>query len=59
MIASDVRAALKLNRSLAQTLERAGLSERGRWRLFADFHLRNLTACYTELEWEDEIDVSR
>lgn len=59
VIASDVRAALKLNRSLAQTLERAGLSERGRWRLFADFHLRNLTACYTELEWEDEIDVSR
>lgn len=53
VIASDVRAALKINRTLTQTLERAGLSERGRWRLFQDYHLRNITACYTELEWED------
>lgn len=53
VIASDVRAALKVNRTLAQTLERAGLTERGRWKLFSEFHPRNITTCFTELEWED------
>lgn len=53
VIASDVRAALKVNRTLQQTVDRAGLSERSRWRLFEDYNRRNVTASYTELEWEN------
>ncbi|GAC1624278.1 MAG: hypothetical protein NVS9B10_10150 [Nevskia sp.] len=53
VIAGDVRAALKANRTLQQTVDRAGLSERNRWRLFEDYNRRNVTASYTELEWEN------
>lgn len=53
VLASDVRSALKVNRSLQQTVERAGLSERSRWTLFEDYNRRNVTASYTELEWEN------
>jgi quinoprotein relay system zinc metallohydrolase 2 len=53
VIASDVRSALKTDRTLQQTVDRAGLSERSRWRLFEDYNRRNVTASYTELEWEN------
>ena len=52
-VATDVRAALKAGRTLAQTVETVGLSERSHWLLFDDYNRRNATAAYTELEWED------
>ena len=49
---ADVRAALKAKRTLAETL--ATTSEgREQWLLFDQFHRRNVTAAYAELEWDD------
>ena len=49
---ADVRAAIKAKRTLAQTLATVD-SGREQWLLFDQFHRRNVTAAYAELEWDD------
>jgi quinoprotein relay system zinc metallohydrolase 2 len=49
----EVRAALRARRTLRQACAEVGVSERGQWDLFEEFHARNVTAAFTELEWED------
>ena len=51
-VASDVRAAIKDGRTLADTTETAALSEKDSWLLFSEHHKRNVTAAFAELEWE-------
>jgi quinoprotein relay system zinc metallohydrolase 2 len=48
----DVRAAIKARRTLAETVATAGEGY-GQWLLFDEFHKRNVTAAYAELEWEE------
>jgi quinoprotein relay system zinc metallohydrolase 2 len=48
----DVRAAIKSGRTLAQTVDSV-TGARGDWVLFDDFHRRNVTAAYAELEWDE------
>ncbi|WP_273452977.1 quinoprotein relay system zinc metallohydrolase 2 [Nevskia ramosa] len=51
---NSVRAALKAGTTLAQTVETLGREPPQKtWLLFDDYHRRNVTAVYTELEWED------
>ena len=47
---ADVLAAIKAKRTLAETLTTVQ-GERGQWHLFEQFHKRNVTAAYAELEW--------
>jgi len=49
---TDVRAAIKAGRTLTETLTSSD-DRRGDWLLFDQFHRRNVTAAYAELEWED------
>jgi quinoprotein relay system zinc metallohydrolase 2 len=49
----EVRAALKARRSLPQTVEQVGLPAGHAWLLAEQFHRRNVTAAYAELEWEE------
>ena len=49
---ANVRAAIKAKRSLAETLATVE-GEREQWLLFDDFHKRNVTAAYAELEWDN------
>ena len=49
---ADVRAAIKAKRTLAETLATVD-GEREQWLLFDQFHRRNVTAAYAELEWAD------
>ena len=49
---ADVRAAIKANRTLAETLATVD-GGRGEWLLFDQFHRRNVTAAYAELEWDE------
>lgn len=49
----DVRKALKEKKSLRQAVQQAAQDERPKWLLFDDYHARNVTTAYTELEWED------
>ena len=53
---ADVRAALRRGESLADTVERLGAAPAARlpgWQLVEEFHRRNITAAYAELEWSE------
>jgi glyoxylase-like metal-dependent hydrolase (beta-lactamase superfamily II) len=48
---ADVRAAIKSGRTLAQAVASVR-GDRAAWLLYDDFHKRNVSAAYAELEWE-------
>jgi quinoprotein relay system zinc metallohydrolase 2 len=51
-VADDTRAAIKAGIGIANAYRQVANSERGRWLLFDEYHPRNVTASYKELEWE-------
>ena len=51
-VARDTRAAIKGGIGIADAWRHVANSERGQWLLFDDYHPRNVTAAYKELEWE-------
>lgn len=53
LLHDGTRAAIQAGRTMAQAVGTVGVSEQDKWLLFADFHRRNVTAAYAELEWED------
>jgi quinoprotein relay system zinc metallohydrolase 2 len=51
-VAQDTRAAIKAGIGIAEAYRHVANSQRGQWLLFDDYHPRNVTASYKELEWE-------
>ena len=51
-IATDVRRMIAEGKTLEDATKTAGFSERDAWKLFDDYHVRNVTAAFAELEWE-------
>jgi quinoprotein relay system zinc metallohydrolase 2 len=51
-VARDTRAAIKSGIGIANAYQHVANSERGNWLLFDEYHPRNVTASYKELEWE-------
>jgi quinoprotein relay system zinc metallohydrolase 2 len=51
-VAGDVRALLKEGRTMTEAMRSAGLSEKDAWLLFEEYHARNVSAAFAELEWE-------
>jgi quinoprotein relay system zinc metallohydrolase 2 len=51
-VASDVRKLIKDGKDLTEATKTAGQSERPNWKLFEQYHVRNVTAAFAELEWE-------
>jgi len=51
-VAHDTRAAIKAGIGIANAYREVANSERGNWLLFDEYHPRNVTASYKELEWE-------
>jgi hypothetical protein len=51
-VLDGTRAALRQDIDIAAAPRYVALDERGKWLLFDDYHARNVTAAYTELEWE-------
>jgi hypothetical protein len=51
-IAVDVRRLIAEGKTLEDATKTAGFSERDAWKLFDDYHVRNVTAAFAELEWE-------
>lgn len=52
VVASDVRNLIKDGKDLAAATKTAAQSERTNWALFDQYHIRNVTAAFAELEWE-------
>ncbi|WP_338050105.1 quinoprotein relay system zinc metallohydrolase 2 [Rhodovibrio sodomensis] len=50
-LVSGVRAVLDDFGTIEQAVATAGRSEAGRWALFEQYHARNVTTAYAELEW--------
>jgi len=48
----ETRVAIRDNIGIEAAVTRVGVRERGRWTLFDDYHGRNVTQVYKELEWE-------
>jgi quinoprotein relay system zinc metallohydrolase 2 len=51
-VAGDTRAAIRAGIGIAEAYRHVAISERQQWLLFDDYHPRNVTASYKELEWE-------
>lgn len=51
-VAQGVRAAIKAGRTLGQAAETVGLEEKDAWQLFGEYHARNVSAAFAELEWD-------
>jgi quinoprotein relay system zinc metallohydrolase 2 len=51
-VADDVRTMIKQGKTLSEAAEKAGLSEKDAWLLFNEYHARNVSAAFAELEWE-------
>jgi quinoprotein relay system zinc metallohydrolase 2 len=52
LILNETRAAIHDRKTIQQATDEVGRSEAGNWAAFDLFHRRNVTAAYTELEWE-------
>jgi quinoprotein relay system zinc metallohydrolase 2 len=48
----ETRAAVAKGMEIEQAAATVGESERGKWKLFDDYHGHNVTQAYKELEWE-------
>lgn len=51
-IAQGVREMIADNRTLSDATASVGLSEKSAWKLFEDYHGRNVSTAFAELEWE-------
>jgi len=51
-IATDVRQQIAKGKTLSEATKNAGSSEKDAWKLFDQYHVRNVTAAFAELEWE-------
>jgi quinoprotein relay system zinc metallohydrolase 2 len=53
LIVDETRAAVKKGQTIQQAVATVGESQRNQWLLFDLFNKRNVTAVYSEVEWED------
>ena len=51
-LATGIRRELRRGGDINQAVQTVGQEERGRWLLFDEYHGRNVTAGFVELEWE-------
>lgn len=49
----EIRSVIKQGKTLEYAVEHVGLSAKDRWQLFEQFHRKNVTIAFAELEWED------
>jgi quinoprotein relay system zinc metallohydrolase 2 len=51
-VAQDVRRQIAEGKTLSEATKTAGFSEADNWELFDQYHVRNVTAAFAELEWD-------
>lgn len=52
-LASEIKVMIKQGKTLEYAIEHVGLSAKNNWQLFEQFHRKNVTIAFAELEWED------
>jgi hypothetical protein len=52
VLLSETRDAIGKGIPIEEAVNVVGQSERGKWALFDDYHGRNVTQAFKELEWE-------
>jgi quinoprotein relay system zinc metallohydrolase 2 len=50
---TDIRTLIKNGGFMEQALESVGYEAKTEWKLFDDFHRKNISTAFAELEWED------
>jgi len=53
LLLTDIRKMIADGQFIEQAIKQVGYSERKNWKLFDQFHKRNVTTAFAELEWED------
>ncbi len=52
-LVTEIRARIRQGEFLEEAVKTVGLSAKKDWKLFDQYHLKNVTAAFAELEWED------
>lgn len=52
-LANEIRVLIKQGKTLEQAVDKVGLSAKNHWQLYDEFHRKNVTTAFAELEWED------
>jgi len=52
-LATEIRAMIKQGKTIEQAVNSVGLAEKKNWQLYEQFHRKNVTIAFAELEWED------
>ncbi|KAF3981650.1 MAG: quinoprotein relay system zinc metallohydrolase 2 [Methylococcales symbiont of Hymedesmia sp. n. MRB-2018] len=52
VLLTEIREMIVKGRFLEEAIEQVGYSEKDKWQLFDQFHKRNVTTAFAELEWE-------
>ena len=52
LIRQQIRAIISEMGTINQATDTVGLSEKNKWLMFDEYHKRNVTSAFTELEWE-------
>lgn len=53
MLQTEIRLMIKQGKTLEQATAQVGLTAKNQWQLFDQFHRKNITTAFAELEWED------
>ena len=53
LLLTEIRQMMRDGKFIEQAIAEVGYSEKKKWRLFDQFHKRNVTTAFAELEWED------
>ncbi len=54
LLLTEIRVMIKQGKFIEEAIEKVGYSEKTKWKLFDQFHKRNVTTAFAELEWEEE-----
>jgi len=52
-LATEIRTLIKQGKTLEQAVNTVGLPAKQQWQLFDEFHRKNVTIAFAELEWEE------
>jgi quinoprotein relay system zinc metallohydrolase 2 len=52
-LTSEIKSMIKQGKTLEYAVESVGLAAKANWQLFDEFHRKNVTMAFAELEWDD------